>query len=389
VPPSLWDWVNGRTTVVNQQNALGISTVYSCVDTVSKTFASLPAQVMKQNNTGDKFIDRRHPMYRMLTKAPSEYCTAYEGKRKLCVDHLIWGNGYQIKIRDARKKVIALINIDPWNVLPFRTGDNRLYYQVYDEHYAGTYPARDVIHLRDIGYHSNSDLGMSKIELHATTIGKEKAASYFIKKFYENGMFLGGAIEYPKEIKLDQKDIEALRQNFKDYYGGIEKGAGVGIITGGGTLKQFKSEMPLSNAQYVESAKLNKVEICSIYSVPPPKIGITEGTPYNSLESLNVDYWQNCILPIVTMYEQEVALKCFDEDDTYINHNFDSVLRADLAAMAEFYTKLFRIGVYSRNDIRAKFEENKIPDGDRYFIEGNNMVPADKFDQIQSQNNEK
>jgi HK97 family phage portal protein len=377
---NLWNLVTGTSTTVTASTGLQISTVYSCVDTISKTFASLPSSIILEEADGDRVKYKRHPLWRILTKSPYDNMTAYDSKRMIGVDYLVWGNGYQLKIRDSKYRVIGLKNIRPWDMWPVRDANHQLWYQCYDEECMGTYPASDVIHLRDIGYHPNPDMGMSKIDLHATTIGKEKAASKFINTFYSNGMFLGGVIEYPKEANIGDPEIERLRSSFKQYYGGIEKGAQIGIITGGGQLKQFKSEMPLSNAQYVESAKLNTQEICRIYSVPPPKIGFTEGTPYNSLESLNVDYWQNCILPIVTMYEQEIALKCFSEDNVYLNHNFDSVLRADTAAMSEYYTKMFKIGVYNRNEIRAKLEENKIDGGDRYFIEGNNMVPVDLID---------
>jgi HK97 family phage portal protein len=136
--------------------------------------------------------------------------------------------------------------------------------------------------------------------------------------------------------------------------------------------------MPLSNAQYVESSKMNAQEICRIFNIPGPKVGIIEGTPYNSLESLNVDYWQNCILPIVTMYEQEVNMKVFNNsENVFIEHNFDSILIADAATKADVDTKMFRIGVLSRNEIRASKGLNKVPLGDRYQIEGNNMVPVD------------
>lgn len=378
---NLYNMVRGNSSTVAASEGLSISTVYSCIDTISKTVATLPAEIIKEMADGDKFRDRRHQYWKILTKQPAPNTTIYHSKRQIIVDYLQWGNGYQIKVRNDKGAVIAMPNILPFDMIPFRTSDKKLYYQCFDEVYRGTYQAQDVIHIRDIGVHPNRDMGMSKIDLHALTIGKEKAAASFIKQFYDNGMFLGGVIEYPENSKtLTDPQIESLRKYFKDIYGGLDKGAQVGIITGGGTLKQFKTEMPLSNAQYVESAKLNTQEICRIYSVPPPKIGYTEGTPYNSLESLNVDYWQNCILPIVTLYEQEIALKCFDTDDVYLNHNFDSVLRADTAAMGEYYTKLFNIGVMSRNEIRVKLEKNKVKDGDKYYIQGNNMVNVDLID---------
>ena len=364
------------TRVSHPNDGLSISTVYACVDTVSKTVATLPSYIMKMDSTGDKTKAVTHPQYQLFARSPYPNVTPYVFYRNMVVDYLLWGNAYVLPIRDQRYKITAYKYIAPYDMMPIRDGRNRLYYHCYDREYRGTYLPEDVIHIRDLG---TEDLGYSKIHLHATTIGKEKAAAKFINQFYTNGNFLGGVIEYPKEsAELTAAQIENIRNYFKNTYGGIEKAGEVGILTGGGSLKQFKMDMPLSNAQYVESSKLNTKEICAIFSVPPPKIGITEGTPYNSLESLNTDYWQNCILPIVTMIEQEFNLKAFAaSENCYLVHNYESVLRADTGAQGEFFTKMYRIGVFNRNEIRERLDLNRIDGGDKYYIEGNNMVPIE------------
>jgi HK97 family phage portal protein len=332
---------------------------------------------MRTDKSGDKTKAVDHPQYTLFTRSPYPNVTPYYFYRNIVIDYLLWCNAYILPIRDNRYKITAYKYISPYDMLPIRDGRNRLFYYCYDVEYRGTYMPEDVIHIRDIG---TDDIGLSKIHLHATTIGKEKAAAQFINQFYTNGIFLGGVIEYPKEsAALTSEQLENIRAHFKNVYGGIGKSGEVGILTGGGQLKQFKMDMPLSNAQYVESSKLNTKEICSIFSVPPPKIGVTEGTPYNSLESMNTDYWQNCILPIVTMIEQEFNIKAFaaSENCTLI-HNFETVLRADTGAQGEFYTKMYNIGVLNRNEIRERMDLNRIDGGDTYYIQGNNMIPADQ-----------
>jgi HK97 family phage portal protein len=363
----------GGTTVSHPKEGLAVSTVYACVDTISKTVATLPSYLVRHNADGDKKKAVDHPQNTLFTRSPYLNVTPYVFKRDLVIDYCLWGNAYALKIYDTRYKIIGYKYIAAYDMLPWRSANNELYYHCFDINHKGVYRPEDVIHIRDIG---TEDMGYSKIHLHATTVGKEKAAASFINNFYTNGNFLGGVIEYPRESgTMTPEQIENIRNYFKNAYGGVDKSGQVAIITGGGTLKQFKMDMPLSNAQYVEGSKMNKLEICSIFSVPGPKIGLTEGTPYNSLESLNLDYWQNCILPIVTMIEEEFNLKSFAaEENISLCHNFDTVLRADTAASGEYYTKLYRIGVLNRNEIRERLNLNKIEGGDIYYIEGNNMI---------------
>lgn len=367
----------GSTTIVSPLDGLGVSTVYACVDTISKTIASLPTFIRKTNPDGKKTDAVDHPQYDLFTREPDYGVTPYTFKRDLVIDLLLWGNGYSLPLRNNKGQIYRYKYIAPWDMLPWRNGNGELWYHCYDKTHTGIYRPDEVIHIRDIG---RDDIGLSKIHLHATTVGKQKAASKFINQFYTNGMFLGGVVEYPESsASLTPTQIDNLRTYFKDIYGGVDKGGQVGVITGGGQLKQFKNEMPLSNAQYVESAGFNVKEICSIYSCPPPKIGFTEGTPYNSLESLNTDYWQNCILPIVTMMEQEFNIKSFAAvERCYLKHNYDSILLSDLQTRGTYYQTMFNIGALNRNEIRDRMELNEVPYGDEYFIQGNNMVTVDK-----------
>ena len=376
---SVWSsfFGGGSTTIVAPIDGLGVSAVYACVDTISKCIATLPTTIRHIQSDGSKVDAVSHPQYSLFTTEPDTNVTPYIFKRDLVIDLCLWGNAYALPIRNNRGQIIRYKYVAPWDMYPWRDGNDQLWYHCFAHGYENVYRPEEVIHLRDIG---RDDIGFSKIHLHATTVGKQKAAAKFINQFYTNGMFLGGVIEYPEaSAQLTQDQINNLRTYFKDIYGGVDKGGQIGIITGGGQLKQFKNEMPLSNAQYVESAGLNTKEICSIFSVPPPKIGFTEGTPYNSLESLNTDYWQNCILPIVTMMEQEFNLKSFAPSERcYLKHNYDSILLTDTQTRSDHYQKMFNIGVMNRNEIRDRMELNTVPYGDEYFIQGNNMITVDK-----------
>lgn len=351
---------------------LEISTVYACVDTISKTFASLPATIMQYDGDSRR-ANRLHAYHRFISREIYPGITPYEGRRMICMDYLLHGNGYLVQCVGP-KGTLGFKPVRPWEIAPFRTQDNLLYYFSWDKDCYGVKTSTEVIHLKDLG--ERNDLGYSKIDLHAITIGKEKAAGQFINELWSNHLTLGAVIEYPRDVQLSPDQISELRK-FGERYRGYTRGmaGGVDILDSGGQLKQLKMDMPLNNAQYVESAKLNVQEICRIYSCPPPKIGHTEGTPYNSLESLNQDYWQNCILPIVTLFEQRFNMQMLG-DDHELTHDYTKVLSADISNMGNYFSSMYRIGVLSRNEIRSRMDLNPVDGGDIYYIEGNNMVEA-------------
>jgi hypothetical protein len=57
-------------------------------------------------------------------------------------------------------------------------------------------------------------------------------------------------------------------------------------------------------------------------------------------------------------------------------------MRGDSAARAVFYKEQHNIGAMTINEIRALEDLNPIEGGDRHYIQGNNMVPIDRIDDV-------
>ncbi len=92
------------------------------------------------------------------------------------------------------------------------------------------------------------------------------------------------------------KDIERQMQAV---YGGVDKFQGVAIITEGGKLEQLKTDIPFSDSNYIENEVRTSTHIKGFFGIPDKM---------ETESDINL-FYNDAIMPIVKMIEEEVALK--------------------------------------------------------------------------------
>ena len=127
-----------------------------------------------------------------------------------------------------------------------------------------------------------------------------------------------------------------------------------------------------SDAQWLESRKLNRENIASLFGVSPSMIGDSQASSYGNLEQKYLEFQTTTILPILTAIEQKIEQKLFTTDEKnnlVIKFNFNSALRADIKSKGEYYKTMWSIGAISPNEIRSNEDMNSYESGDNYFMQ--------------------
>jgi HK97 family phage portal protein len=140
--------------------------------------------------------------------------------------------------------------------------------------------------------------------------------------------------------------------------------------------------MNMVDAQYIEARKFTRSEICSIFGVPPHKIGDLERATFSNIEHQALEFVQDAVVPRCVRWEQAIHRDLLDGDpNLYAKHNVSGLLRGDAKSRNEALQIQRRNGVISANEWRAYEDLNPRPDegGDEYIIEAN-MTPDDGTD---------
>lgn len=378
------DWIGGTPTSskirVNSESALTYMAVYACVRVLSESEAMLPLQVYKRTGNGGKEIAKNHPLNRLLHTEPNRQTTSYKlretAMKSLCLD----GNAYVLPYRSARGVVGELQLFLPDEVCVYEWKRD-LFYEIDGKHYNQD----EIVHIKGMG---DSRMGLSPIGYHREVIANGMASNQYEGKFYSNGSHVPGYLG--TDQKLDDKQRERLRKTWNGRHSGVDGAFSTAVLEGG--VKYNSISIPQKDAQFLETRKFNKNEIASMYRVPPHLIADLERSTNNNIEHQSLEFVKYSLMPwlvnIESQFNKDLFTR-FEKDEYFVEHNLNGILRGDIQARTEHYTKMFNIGYYTHNQIAALENHNGYEGGDRRYIQGA-MVPLDQLDNMingRNQNN--
>jgi HK97 family phage portal protein len=152
------------------------------------------------------------------------------------------------------------------------------------------------------------------------------------------------------------------------------------VLSGGATFKTIS--IPPSELQFLEQMEFSDKRIYSIYRVPAFLIGqAVEAGAYAGagLEEQEKAFAKYTLQPWITKIEQAVESAFLRDTRIQMKFNMNAHLRPNTRDRADFYTRMWQIGVYSQNDIREKEDEAPIEGGDTYYVPMNfsdSSIPA-------------
>lgn len=355
------------TTVSSPQAALKFSEYYNSINKISNTVSTLTCNFYKSDI---KLREEEYNQVFLWKKMMSPGITSPKMIKAWSTNYLKGGNGFLICIRNPKLEVMRYVHREWHQMTPFKFEDSVYYYDLTTKEIYNWY---NVLHLADI---INDELtGVSKVKHYSDQLGRTKAASEFFNKYINSGLFLSGAITYPPGAGVEEKDIPDLQKMMSETYGGVSKSAKMAIITEGGSITQFKTDIPLSDTEWLKSEEVTKQDVRSAFGVPE-NLG-SEGN--------RTEYFECAVLPVCRQIEAEVNTKVvaiYDQADVRFKFEVESILRADVKTKADVIEKCLRNSIYTINEARALYNLPPIVGGDVPMVMANNMVPLEQLEEF-------
>jgi HK97 family phage portal protein len=127
-----------------------------------------------------------------------------------------------------------------------------------------------------------------------------------------------------------------------------------------------------NDAQFLETRTFQVQDVARIFNIPPHKLAELSRATFSNVEEQERQYVGDCLQPWVENWEQELEYKLFlpeEQGEYQIRFNVDGLLRGNTQARAEFFSKMFNIGVLSINEIRTIENFSTIgPQGDEHYV---------------------
>lgn len=358
---------------VNEQTALNVAAVMTCVSLISRTVATLPLTVYERLGDGrSKQRAKAHPLLSVLSK-PNEWQTRAEFVQMMQAHLLLRGNAYAWIDRSEVLPgvILQMVPLHPDRIEVEQQPDWTLTYTLTRKNGQKVpLPANEVLHLR--GLSTDGVLGRSTLSDARELLGGAIATQDYAANFWKRDATPAVLLKHPKT--LTDKAAKSLREQWEATYGGSE-GKRVAVIEEGMEVERLS--MTANDAQFLETRKFQRGEIAGWFHVPPHMIGDTEkSTSWGTgIEQQQIGFLTFAIRPWLVAWEQRMNRDLItNRDRFFVEFNVDGLLRGDATARSNFYARMVGIGALSPNEVRALENMNPTPDGD-IWLQPTNMAP--------------
>ena len=367
--------MSGET--VTEETALHYSAVWNAVTLYSGTVGSLPLHLMQKKDKEKRTAENK-PVYKVMHSQWNPFMTAMIGRETMMAHILTWGNGYAEKIFNGVGEVVQLWPIPPNRVKRIAIVNDDLMYEITVGNETKWISRKKILHVPGLGF--DGFIGYSVIAMARKSLGLAMAMETFGSHYFGQGTHPGVIVSHPDQ--LDPQTHANLKKSLTDIYSGLGQTHRLMLLEDG--MKIEKIGIPPEDSQFLQSRQFQIPEVARWFNLPPHKLKDLTKSSFSNIESEQISYVRDSLLPWLIRLEQSYDMQLLSESDKnlsgygrlYFKHNVDGLLRGDMKARSAYYKEMFGIGAYSINKILELEDENPVdhPGADKHYIPTNNMT---------------
>lgn len=367
---------------VTIDSALGVPAVWSAVNFIAGTMASLPLHVFRKTTEGGREKDDG-PLSKILGGVVNEsLVTSFQWRKTMFQDVLTGGRHVSFIERNAKREVVNLWPLDPSKVTLRRTDFKVVYEYKVSDSKTYKYEATEVL---DLVFYLKPD-GLSQVSpilSNRDVIGLAQASVKYGSRFFQNGgvppfVVTGG---FQSSTSMDQaaSDLEAaVKKATKDSRQAL-------VLPSGLEVKELGTTP--DKAQLVELQRFLIEQVARIYSLPPVFLqDLSHGT-YSNTEQQDLHFVKHTLRRWVGQFEQELNAKLFGRDATqFVALNVDGILRGDFKTRMEGYAQGVQSAVLTPNEARRFENRDDKPEGNHLMINSASVPVAGQIKAMEGGN---
>lgn len=344
--------------------------VYVLVTKLAKAQARLPLPVYERGEL-DRSKRDDHPLAALL-RSPNPALSGHGLQLWTSSTYDIYGHTFWYKQRKGGT-VVGLYPLHPASMTydeaksNWRFDNGKL---VMDD-IADT----DLVHFRS--FHPDSTtLGLSPLEPLRSTLENEWSARTATSSFWKRGARPGFALIH--KGTLSEPAAVRLKKQFNGIAAGSDKTGETLVLEEGMEPKPLT--LTAEEAQYIETRKLNREEVCAAYDVPPPVVHILDRATFSNITEQMRSMYRDTMGGRLPVFEAaiEIDLRAAEwpGDNVYAEFLMDEVLRGDFETRQDALNKANHMTIAEKRKV-----ENLpfIAGTDRIFLNTATM-PLDAID---------
>jgi HK97 family phage portal protein len=268
------------------------SVVATCLDVRGDSLASVPWKAYRL--TGGAWQHQPDSPLQRLLDRPNPFMSPADIKRRLSDHTLLAGNGLLLKNRGATGGApLELWPLRPDHVTPII--DRVEFLRAYEYNHAGTkreLPAADVVHV--MRPNPDSDYwGVGALQAGGDTVANERAAIQWQTTLLHKQAITSGIVGVGNELNDDAWD--RMKAELDQRRLGESRSGETIFVDGVGTISYQRLGLDAREMALVDSRRLTREDIMSMFRVPPPIVGYLERANYANIETARRIFWQDTV----------------------------------------------------------------------------------------------
>lgn len=341
--------------------AMSLSAVYRCVEVISSSVAQLPITLYDVDAEGYNTRNIEHPVAILLGTEPNEHMTRYNFMKVIVSTMLLKGNAYALIVRDKVSQLPVELQLIPSEQVEIEGA----------KYYVNEKPVNSSNLLHFLNYSYDGLNGVSVLQHAKDTITLSTNSEKHASGFFKNGANVSGILSVEGSLSNTQK--KDIKESWVSTFDPVT-GTPNGIAVLEGNMNYTPISINPADAQLLETREFNVVDICRFFGVSPVKAFDLSKSSYSTVEATQLAFLTDTLSPLMENIELELERKLLlpSERMVYdIQFEVESLLRVDKNSLAEYYSKLFNIGVIEINEVRKKLNFPKLENGDMNFLQVN------------------
>jgi HK97 family phage portal protein len=265
--------------------------------------------------------------------------------------------------------------LDPRRVTVLISDSGEVFYKLSADNIAGltedvTVPASEIMHDRmNCLFHPL--VGTSPLFAAGVAATQGLRIQNHSAWFFGNRAQPGGILAAPGEISDDT--AARLKTYWEENFTG-EKAGRIAVVGDG--LKYEALGINAHDSQLIEQLKWSAEVVCSVFHVPPYKIGLGAMPTYNNIQALNVEYYSQCLQIRIESIELALDEGLELAQDLGTEFDLDGLLRMDSGTQFTSLKEGIAGGILAPNEARRRLDLPPVEGGDDCYLQQQNFSLA-------------
>jgi HK97 family phage portal protein len=338
-------WSQWSTKNAIQDGFKSSAWVYKCVERLMKASASVPWNVYELQ-AGEWVEIEGHPLADLMRR-PNPFMGQQKLMEWMTAQLYLAGNSVLSKVVVGGKvrELWPIWELDKIQVVPSREN----FIDRYDFRRDGNAIRLDpseVVHLM-FPDPSTPFWGISPLQAVGRVVDSDTEAVRWNKVMLQNRGRPDGVFVIPGQVGRTQ--LDEARAIVTEQYGGSEN-RGVPFVFGSG-MNYTPMSMTPAEMDWLESRKLTRQEICAVFGVPLPMVGIYDDATLANIDTARRIFWADTVIPFLDDVKESLNMSVTPHfgDPAKLQLRYDTsnveALREDLTAKISQLKTLTSVGV--------------------------------------------